>query len=161
MAEAAIPNNVTSTILWQIEAQLSRKSNEHQPTQALELVRRFAALLVGQSSESLADILHPHVVLEIYGPPDMIWTGRAAGISDVTARLRSNFEAAELQETRLLDVHTSATTAMLVLQESGRLKGGPGYSVHAVQVWSIADGKIIGIRELLDDPDQLRRPASS
>ena len=109
----------------------------------------FRAILRGDQ-QAFLDGLAEDVELEILSPPGFPFAGHWTGRPQVAAAVATNFGRIENQRPTLRTVTAQGDTVISVGQERGRVKGAAAdYHVHWVQVFTLRDGKVARIREIV------------
>lgn len=160
MSEAKLTSQVTPSVLDVLNDALAAKSAAHEEVAALTVVIRFVEVLVGKSSEPLERIFAEEAELNILGPASMIWAGHTRGRAQVISKLIENFSHSEYQIPEIKKLITTRHEVVALLRERGKLTGGQEYDVHGVMIWTIRDGQIASVVEMVDDAAQLTRPES-
>jgi uncharacterized protein len=90
------------------------------------------------------------VELEILAPPGFPFAGRWTGSQQVATAVATNFGQIEDQRPTLRALAAQGDTVVTVGKERGRVRGAPAdYHVHWVQVFTLSDGKMSRIREIV------------
>lgn len=99
---------------------------------------------------ALAAAFHDEIELEIIGPPTVpflgVWNGREA----VADAVRRNFEMLDAQAPEVVSMSVQNDHVVVILRERGRyVATGLDYSVRCAQVFTVADGLIRRVREII------------
>jgi ketosteroid isomerase-like protein len=109
----------------------------------------FRSLLRGDLPGFL-DGLADDVALEILAPPGFPFAGRWTGREAVAAAVVNNFSRIEGQRPTVRTVAAQGDTVVTVGEERGRVRGAPAdYHVHWVQVFTLRDGRVARVREIV------------
>lgn len=112
-----------------------------------ELVARVAA----KNYASLAEILTEDVVLEIFAPKSVPCHGTSRGREAVMKAIELNFSQLDSQEYRLDAVIEQDGMVAMFGHETGRIKGGGEFALHGAHWFTVKDGRISHIREVIAD----------
>jgi len=101
---------------------------------------------------AMAAALHEEVELEITGPPTVpflgVWNGREA----VAEAVKRNFGMLDAQVPEVVSMSVQNDHVVVILRERGRyIATDLPYSVRVAQVFTLADGLVRRVREIIVD----------
>ena len=94
--------------------------------------------------------LSSDIELEIVGPPQVPFTGRAVGIEPVIEFVMTNFSILSEQNAKITEVVAQGDVVVAFGQETGKFKTGQDYEIQWVQRFSVADKRIVSIKQIFD-----------
>jgi ketosteroid isomerase-like protein len=114
-------------------------------------VERLLMAVVQEDFDALDGLLTDDVELEIVGPAGLPMVGHSRGRAQVVAAMRDNFAMLEEQQPALRAVVAQGDKVVLVAEEHGRIRAtGRPYALHLTVMYTVAEGRVARIYELLD-----------
>ena len=110
----------------------------------------YHAIARGAFEESLL-LTTEDFTLEIYGPQSSPFNGKWQGREEVLQAMQRNFGMVEDQRPQIQSVVAQGDIVIITAHERGRIRAtGKPYEVQWMQEFRFADGKVSGVRELVD-----------
>lgn len=101
---------------------------------------------------AMAAMFHDEIELEITGPPSVPFLGTWSGRQSVAETVQRNFEMLDAQAPEVVSMSVQADSVVVILRERGRyIASGEPYSVRCAQVFTMADGLVRRVREIIVD----------
>lgn len=118
----------------------------------LDLVYEAFRVIGAGDFTALAALLHHEIELEIIGPPSVPFLGVWSGRETVAEAVRRNFEMLDAQAPEVVSMSVQNGNVVVILREQGRyIATDVAYSVRCAQVFTLADGLVRHIREIIVD----------
>ena len=129
------------------------KHRESEHVRTIQLI--YHAIARGAFDESLP-LMTDDMTLEICGPDSIPFCGKWHGKHAVLAAMRDNFGRFENQRPRIQSVVAQGDIVIVTAHEQGTVRAtGEPYDVHWMQEFTFANGKVRGVRELVDRTAQI------
>ncbi|WP_206107629.1 nuclear transport factor 2 family protein [Paludisphaera rhizosphaerae] len=111
----------------------------------------FRAVGEGDFS-AMAAMFHEEIELEITGPPSVPFLGAWSGRETVAETVRRNFEMLDAQAPEVVSMSVQGDHVVVILRERGRyIATDLEYSVRCAQVFTLSDGLVRRVREIIVD----------
>ena len=119
-------------------------------TRGLNLVHELFRIVGEGDFPALAARLHQEIELEITGTPTVPFLGVWNGREVVAEAVRRNFQMLDAQAPEVVSMSVQNDNVVVILRERGRyIATGVAYSLRAAQVFTLADGLVRRIREII------------
>jgi ketosteroid isomerase-like protein len=117
----------------------------------VECVKQVLGALADQDYAAVGALLADDVEFEIIGSASLPMAGRTRGRDQVLEATRANFAHVDQQRPQIEAVVAQGDSVVIFAREEGRFKPtGRTYTLNWVQIYTVVDGRITRMRELLD-----------
>lgn len=150
------PSHVEPNIIEQFQTAMGAQKSLRDASSA-QAFFEFLNLIVSQKLPEIAAKLDENVVFEIRGAIEIPISGRVVGRDQVLARMLNNFSLFEHQKPTIEKTFATEHELVVIFREEGKYRNGNPYLLHAVQIWTVHDGKITSLFQIVDDTAHLEK----
>lgn len=131
-----------------------RAGDKQQELENVHRVEQMLATLATRNMELMRDYFADDMEMEILATPESGMAGRHHGLPSVLEAMQNNFSMVEEQKPEVEMVEAEGDQVIVTAKERGRIRAtGQEYEVRLKHIFTFRDGKVVGMREIVNPED--------